>query len=987
MAAANSIFKLKVETSEYDQKLANAAKGIRHLADVAHKADGDLTGLEKSELDYIRALGEMETKSRSASGQLRELSSTYKELKVIYDQLNEVEKADEGGKALAASLETLKQRAQEAKSQLDTATQSLNDNGEAGKGTSSVMQMLKEKFTINVDAIKLFNIGLQAAEGVLNVVKGAIASTETTYDALARATAVTDSVTNEFLKSLANADFSSFIYGLQGIIDKAIEAYNVMDEFESYAARFNPKQQAQEAEIQTKLMEARAAKAKGDKERAEQLTKEAKNIIEELSQTTKAYGEKQTAGGYAVIRSLMGTVDVSDQEIAWYADPKHWEEVTAAAESYRKKQEEIKKLSQGNITSLSYDQQSRSENIRRQRELEATITTRERQAYAFQNLRDSGNSEEAQAFQRALWNIYGTVLAESRVSSLRARADRMEGVLEGSGRIGGTTTRTGTKKEEILPEGSVAALTKQMQQLQKEQQLVTSYAGWQEYQQQIEAVSDRISLLKGELPKDKEVMFTVTAETSEALDKLRDIEGVMIDPKAVTVTAQTQEAIAALQRVDGLTIQPKTAEVTFHADDSDVLAKVRDIEGVTIDPKTLTVTAQTQEAVAALQRVDGLTIQPKTAEVTFRADDSDVLAKVRDIDGVKIDPKGVTVTAETSEALRSVQKLIGGLDGTTVHLKVKAVPQEMAIGTSIQNSAGLSSYISDLQKQLSTADFGTSLYNNLQAQLADTTTLQNLVGEALKVGLGTALFDVADETGADFWTRAVEGGVANIDWQAIIDQINEARKAAGLDAISLDFKTGAVSTDGQKRNPYLNRNEEGKMELKMTDALGGMASGIQNMAGGLEQLGIEIPQGLTDVVSGIQSVTNILSGIMSIVSVIQAIAGADAIIPFAGGGIVPHFAGGGLIGNAALGMTIPGHSYSGDLLRLPVDGGRGMIGVNSGEIIMNQAQAGILESELSGGRMRDINVHGVLQGENIVLAVSNYFRRTGKGEAAMWGKN
>jgi hypothetical protein len=232
----------------------------------------------------------------------------------------------------------------------------------------------------------------------------------------------------------------------------------------------------------------------------------------------------------------------------------------------------------------------------------------------------------------------------------------------------------------------------------------------------------------------------------------------------------------------------------------------------------------------------------------------------------------------------------------------------------------------------------------------------------------------------------MEGGVKNIDWQTIIDQINEARKAAGLDAISLDFKTGSVSTDG-KKNPYLNRNDEGKLELKMTDALGGMASGIQNMAGGLEQLGIDIPQGLTDVVSGIQSVTNILSGIMSIVSVIQAIAGADAIIPFAGGGIVPRFAGGGLIGKAALGMTIPGHSYSGDLLRLPVDGGRGMIGVNSGEVIMNQAQAGILESELSGGRMRDINVHGVLQGENIVLAVSNYFRRTGKGEAAMWGKN
>ena len=311
---------------------------------------------------------------------------------------------------------------------------------------------------------------------------------------------------------------------------------------------------------------------------------------------------------------------------------------------------------------------------------------------------------------------------------------------------------------------------------------------------------------------------------------------------------------------------------------------------------------------------------------------------------------------------------------------------QLVKGLSINSNTGLSEYIGMLREQLQNADLGSELYTALSAQLADTTALQNLVGEALKVGLGTALFDVADETGADFWTRAMEGGVKNIDWQAIVDQINEARKAAGLDAISLDFKTGSVSTDG-KKNPYLNRNDEGKLELKMTDALGGMASGIQNMAGGLEQLGIDVPQGLTDVVSGIQSVSNILMGIMSIVNVIQAIAAADIIKPFAGGGIVPRFAGGGLIGKAALGMTIPGRSYSGDLLRLPVDGGRGMIGVNSGEVIMNQAQAGILESELSGGRMRDINVHGVLQGENIVLAVSNYFRRTGKGEAAMWGKN
>jgi hypothetical protein len=80
---------------------------------------------------------------------VRELESTYKELKVIYDQLNDVEKADEGGKALAASLETLKQRAQEAKAQLDTASKSLNDNGQSAQQSGGILEALAGKFTLN----------------------------------------------------------------------------------------------------------------------------------------------------------------------------------------------------------------------------------------------------------------------------------------------------------------------------------------------------------------------------------------------------------------------------------------------------------------------------------------------------------------------------------------------------------------------------------------------------------------------------------------------------------------------------------------------------------------------------------------------------------------------------------------------------------------------------------------------------------------------
>ena len=245
---ADNILKLTVNSSEYDAKLKKAAEGIRHLADVAHKGGGELKELEKSELDYIKALGSMETKSRSASGQVRELTNTYKELKVVYNQLNEAEKADEGGKALAASLETLKQRAQEAKAQLDTATSSLNDSGEAGKGTSSVMDVLKDKFTVNIDVIKLLNIGLKAAEGALNVAKDAFGANEAAVDEWGRIVDSSRSLYEGFLNSINTGDISGFLSRIDQIVQAARTAYDELDRMGTMKTIQAPQISAQQTE-------------------------------------------------------------------------------------------------------------------------------------------------------------------------------------------------------------------------------------------------------------------------------------------------------------------------------------------------------------------------------------------------------------------------------------------------------------------------------------------------------------------------------------------------------------------------------------------------------------------------------------------------------------------------------------------------------------------------------------------------------------------
>ena len=149
----------------------------------------------------------------------------------------------------------------------------------------------------------------------------------------------------------------------------------------------------------------------------------------------------------------------------------------------------------------------------------------------------------------------------------------------------------------------------------------------------------------------------------------------------------------------------------------------------------------------------------------------------------------------------------------------------------------------------------------------------------------------------------------------------------------------------------------------LTKEVGNIAGGISGILGGIESLGIDLPDGMKDVVSGIQGVIGILTSISTIVTAIQTIAAADTLIPFARGGIA----------HAANGF-VPGNRYSAD--DIPV-------AVSSGELILNRAQQGALASQLQNNQQRGPELARV-SGEQIYVAMSNYLRRSGKGELITW---
>lgn len=225
------------------------------------------------------------------------------------------------------------------------------------------------------------------------------------------------------------------------------------------------------------------------------------------------------------------------------------------------------------------------------------------------------------------------------------------------------------------------------------------------------------------------------------------------------------------------------------------------------------------------------------------------------------------------------------------------------------------------------------------------------------------------ETAGDVFGRMA----ANILIEQLKSELGtmEAQENPFADVNNYDFQKDIDRWEKeQKGEEDKDKENKDKKEVSLAKEIGNMAGGMDQVVGGLEQLGVDIPDGLKGVIGGIQTVSSILTGIMSIVMAIQAISAAEALIPFARGGIV---------GKAAGGMMIPGNSFSGDNLRLPVAGG-GMIGVNAGELILNRAQQGNLAAQLSTPSGSAMGGQPYVSGENIYLGVNNYSRRSGRGE-------
>lgn len=241
---SDAIVRLRIESQEYDNKLKRATDGLTRYADECRKVGGTLSVVEQETLDYVKALGQMDTVSRTATGSLAEMKKTYTELSVQYKKLTDEEKESPFGKALAESLNQLKGRIQEAKGNLDDVNKSLTGGG----GLGSALDSIAGKFGLNIKQLTGWGAALAAGKVALDVAKDAFFASESTVDEWGRTMDASKSLYEGFLTAINTGDISGYLNRIDDIVKAARTAYDELDRLGTMQRIQSPQKSTQQLE-------------------------------------------------------------------------------------------------------------------------------------------------------------------------------------------------------------------------------------------------------------------------------------------------------------------------------------------------------------------------------------------------------------------------------------------------------------------------------------------------------------------------------------------------------------------------------------------------------------------------------------------------------------------------------------------------------------------------------------------------------------------
>ena len=274
---------------------------------------------------------------------------------------------------------------------------------------------------------------------------------------------------------------------------------------------------------------------------------------------------------------------------------------------------------------------------------------------------------------------------------------------------------------------------------------------------------------------------------------------------------------------------------------------------------------------------------------------------------------------------------------------------------------GINELKNKIKEALSGEIFGSDGYALQATKIVDVTTLENLLNTALTNGLNV---DMTYLSGL-FESIKLDADIDDATWDALVAEINTQLENLKLPKIELDVTTGNISNVAKDA---AKATDEWQQAVSAVGQLGGALQGLEDpsakvagiIAQAVANIALTFATSLKGTVTPWDWIAAAISGTATMIGTISAIKSATK-------------------GNYANGGKVPGNSFSGDNMRGVLPNGD-MVGLDSGELILNRAQQNTIASQLQGGAA-NIRVQGFVKGHDILLAGSNYALSTGKAGA------
>lgn len=529
---ADSVVKLKVNSQEYDQKIQRAAQGLRAFIEDCRKSGQSLTEVSGETMQFVQNLGKMPTVADNGVKSIREYTKSITDLTIQFRSLSDEEKKSPFGQALAAGIQQLTERAGMVKDAMNDVSASIQNAASdtrtfdqlAGAANLAVSGFQTLQGTLNLLGVEMGDdvaviAKLQAAmavtngltqiqatlqkqsalmQGVLNVQKMAGAKAE----ALLAANTGKATVAQRAFNAVATANPYGLLLTAIGSVVSALSLFSsstndASDDLDDLSQHADMASDAiakisDSVDFDVKIAEAVGRSKKAILElriaAAQAKVDTAKAAAEEYNRTVEAYTMQQLGDIGNPLRvagrklGIIGGVEKPKQE----TKEKIEQMVKDAVEEQKQLQREMvgANLTRFQIKANAVDPTT----IKTQREFEATVNGIK------DMLRDAGKPGDKQydylkGLQTSLeqygkdqgWNTTKILVGGGR-----------------GGRTGGRNTTKPEKAEEVIPEGSVKDYTKQISELQKAQELATNTTQWRALQTEIDVLTNKIKMLKGE---------------------------------------------------------------------------------------------------------------------------------------------------------------------------------------------------------------------------------------------------------------------------------------------------------------------------------------------------------------------------------------------------------------------------------------------------------------------------------------------------------